>query len=53
MPVKRCTSSGKAGWKYGSKGKCYTGSGAKVKAALQGRAIKSSQARRAKGRKGK
>lgn len=44
MPVK---SSG-GGYKYGSKGKTYTGKGAKAKAARQGRAIKASQARRKK-----
>ena len=37
MPVKKCTTKGKAGRKYGSKGKCYPG---KSKAAKQGRAIK-------------
>lgn len=38
MPVKRCTSSGKRGWKWGDSGKCYTGSGAKEKAERQGKA---------------
>ena len=42
MPLKRCTSNGKAGWKWG-KGKCFTGPGAKKKAAEQGAAIKSSR----------
>jgi|TARA_R110001583_G_scaffold17228_5_gene69923 hypothetical protein len=46
MPVKKCKSGGKTGSKYGSKGKCYTGKGAKKKAAKQGRAIKASQGRR-------
>jgi len=39
MPVKKC----KGGYKYGSKGKCYKGSGAKSKAKRQGRAIKASK----------
>ena len=36
------------GFKFGKKGKCYIGKGAKEKALKQGRAIKSSQARRKK-----
>jgi hypothetical protein len=36
------------GYKYGSKGKRYTGKGAKAKAARQGRAIQASKARRRK-----
>ena len=48
MPVKKCKAKGKAGYKYGSKGKCYTGKGAKGKASKQGRAIKASQGRRRK-----
>jgi len=40
MPVQRCTKDGKAGWRWGKNGKCYTGSGAKAKAAKQGAAIK-------------
>ena len=43
MPVKKC---GKNGYKYGDKGKCYTGKGARAKAARQGRAIKASQGRK-------
>ena len=39
MPVHTCTKDGKQGYKYGSSGKCYTGAGAKTKAAAQGRAI--------------
>lgn len=38
MPVQRCTKNGKRGWKWGSSGTCYTGRGAKAKAARQGRA---------------
>lgn len=40
MPVEKCTSNGKSGYRWGKQGKCYTGSGAKAKAAKQGRAIK-------------
>ena len=47
MPVK-CS---KSGCRYGSKGKLYKGPGAKGKAQRQGRAIKSSQARRGAGRR--
>ena len=36
----RCISSGKKGWKFGASGKCYIGTGARAKAAAQGRAIK-------------
>lgn len=43
MPVKRCTSGGKRGWKYGDSGKCYTGEGAKARAERQMRAIKASK----------
>jgi hypothetical protein len=38
MPCHACTDKGKRGWKWGSKGKCYTGPGAKVKCERQGRA---------------
>ena len=38
MPVKKCSSKGKAGSKFGSKGKCYTGKGAKKKAGKQAKA---------------
>lgn len=48
MPVQRCTKDGKKGWKWGEQGTCYTGSGAKEKAAEQGRAIQASKARRNK-----
>ena len=44
MPVRKSGS----GYKYGTKGKTYTGKGAKAKAQKQGRAIKASQARRKK-----
>ena len=43
MPVMRCTKGGKSGYKYGKSGTCYTGPGARAKAAKQGRAIKTSQ----------
>lgn len=48
MPIKPCSRGGKKGYKYGSRGKCYVGKGARAKAARQGRAIKSSQARQGK-----
>lgn len=34
MPLKRCTSGGKKGWRWGS-GKCFTGKDGKTKAARQ------------------
>ena len=43
MPVKKCSSSGKSGYKYGNSGKCYTGSSAKSKASKQGRAIQANK----------
>lgn len=51
MPLMRCKSGNKPGWKYGSSGKCYTyASGnkssekaAKMKAAKQGVAIAKNQ----------
>lgn len=43
MPLMRCTSKGKSGWKWGKSGKCYTGPGAKKKALRQMRAIKANQ----------
>jgi len=51
MPVKKCKSNGKSGYKWGDKGKCYTYStgdkesreAAKEKAAKQGKAIKANQ----------
>ena len=42
MPVKRTTKNGKTAYKYGNKGKAYTGKGGKAKAAKQGRAIRAS-----------
>lgn len=41
MPVRK----NKGGYQYGPSGKVYRGKGAKAKAAKQGRAIKTSQAR--------
>ena len=35
MPLKKCTVGGKSGWKFGDKGKCYIGPGAKKKAIRQ------------------
>ncbi len=36
MPLKRCTKDGKQGWKWGERGKCYTGKEGKKKAIRQG-----------------
>ena len=36
----KCRKKSKSGWKFGKKGKCYIGLGAREKAAKQGRAIK-------------
>jgi hypothetical protein len=48
MPLMQCTKAGKRGWKYGKSGACYTGAGARAKAAKQGKAIKSSQSKKGK-----
>jgi len=45
MPVRKT----QGGYKYGTKGKLYKGKTAKAKAARQGRAIKSNQARGKRG----
>lgn len=42
MPLQHCTTGGKAGWRWGNAGKCYTGPGAKRCAVLQGVAIERS-----------
>ena len=42
MPVKRCQKNGRAGWKFGDQGKCYTGKDAKRRALEQGAAIRKS-----------
>jgi len=39
MPLKTCTLDGKAGYKWGDSGKCYTGKDAKKQALRQGVAI--------------
>jgi len=39
MPLKKCSSDGKSGWKWGDSGHCYTGPGGKNKAIRQGVAI--------------
>lgn len=39
MPIKQCIKDGKAGYKWGDNGVCYTGPSAKQKALQQGRAI--------------
>ena len=46
MPIKKCTSKGKSGKKYGDSGKCYTGKDAKSKAVKQMKAIKANQKRK-------
>jgi len=43
MPVQPCTANGKSGYRWGEKGKCYTGEDAKKKAEKQGAAIKTSK----------
>lgn len=48
MPLMRCQKKGKSGWKWGKSGHCYTGKGAKSKAAKQGKAIKANQSRHGK-----
>lgn len=42
MPTQRCQLNNKKGFKFGPKGKCFTGPGAKAKADRQGRAIRAS-----------
>jgi hypothetical protein len=48
MPIKRCQTGGKKGYKYGDSGKCYL---SEAKALDQMQAIKASQARKPKRRK--
>jgi len=48
MPIMQCIKNGKRGWKYGKSGACYTGPGARAKAAKQAKAIKASQKKRGK-----
>lgn len=43
MPIERCQKDGKPGFKFGPNGTCFTGSGARAKAARQGRAIEANQ----------
>lgn len=43
MPIKKCQSNSKKGFKYGDSGKCYTGPNAKEMAVKQAVAIKISQ----------
>lgn len=43
MPLTRCSSKGKPGYKWGDSGKCYTGKDAKAKAMKQARAIEASK----------
>lgn len=44
MPVMRCQKNRIPGFKFGVTGTCYTGRGARNKAARQGRAIERSKA---------
>lgn len=39
MPIKKCKSKNKTGYKYGSSGKCYTGKNAKSMANKQKKAM--------------
>jgi len=39
MPLQKCSSEGKSGWRWGNSGHCYTGKDAKKKAIKQGIAI--------------
>lgn len=39
MPLKKCSSGGKSGWKWGDQGKCYIGKNGKKLAIKQGIAI--------------
>lgn len=43
MPIKTCQKNKRKGYKFGDKGKCYTGKGALKKAKKQGRAIEYSK----------
>ena len=43
MPIKRCTSDGKSGYKWGDSGKCYTGDNGKELARKQGISIELSK----------
>lgn len=45
-PLKRCQEDGKKGWKWGDKGKCYTGPDAKEKAMKQAKAIEANKKRK-------
>lgn len=39
MPIQKCTINGEAGWRWGTKGKCYGGKKGKQKAIAQAIAI--------------
>ena len=52
MPVKKCTTKGKSGHRWGSKGKCYPGKSGKPKATRQGRAAYASGYRGSSKKKG-
>lgn len=53
MPIRKCNIGNKSGYKAGPTAKCFTDSGSKEKAKRQLKAIKASQSRQAKKRKGK
>lgn len=46
MPIMRCTSGGKKGYKAGKSGHCYTGKGAEGRARKQLRAIHSTKGKK-------
>ncbi len=39
MPMMKCTTNGKSGWKFGKSGKCYSGASGKALAEKQKRAM--------------
>ena len=43
MPLMRCKDKGKRGWRWGKRGKCYTGANARARALRQGRAIEANR----------
>lgn len=46
MPIEKCQRDGKSGYRWGKAGVCYTGSDAKRRAEIQGKAIEASKERR-------
>lgn len=51
MPLQRCQINGKFGWKWGQRGKCYTGPTAKLRAVKQAIAIREAQKKESAGQK--